>query len=265
MGDLPKGWHMKDFKKIEIPPEHKGSLGDTFKYMQDKVLEPNTMGDRLQELKTVYKDMASGKPNDRFMQEVAKEAEARLKERETLDLQVPHKCDAAYIYHPVGAELDQIEPFTTELTEVVDTMKEQLLNEKRLLEGTDVPQYNENELSNFNPLEQQWKSDSPNGCSTTDPTLTSTQDSNILSGFAELFNRNCPMPPLRRQSTNSLTSSCSEMSVDCGTEIDAMNECSECTVPMTSELMLGTPNEEKWSPPPKSTESLDQTLPDEMS
>jgi hypothetical protein len=223
------------------------------------------MGDRLKELKILYKDMASGNPNDRFMQEVAKEAEARLKERETLDLQVPHKCEAAYIYHPVGAEIDQIEPFTTELTEVVDAMKEELLNEKRLLEGTDVPEYNENELSNFNPLEQQWKSDSPNGCSTTDPTLTSTQDSNILSGFAELFNRNCPMPQLRSRSTNSPTSSCSENSAASGNETDAMNESSECTVPMTSELMLGTPNEEKWLLPPKSTESLDPTLPDEMS
>jgi len=221
------------------------------------------MGDRLKELKILYKDMADRKHNEEFMKRVADEADERLKERETLDLQVPHKCDAAYIYHPVGAEIDQIEPFTTELTEVVDAMKEELLNEKRILEGTDAPEYKENELSNLNPIEEQWKNDSPNGCSITDPTLTSTHDSNSLSDFAELFNQNCPIPSLRRQSTYSHKSSCSETLDDCGNETDAMNEFSECTVPMTSELMPGMPNGEKWSQHLKSTECSDPTLPDE--
>lgn len=43
MSDLPPGWDLKDFKPIEIPPEHKGSLGDTFKYMQDKILGEKKM------------------------------------------------------------------------------------------------------------------------------------------------------------------------------------------------------------------------------
>ena len=34
-----------------------------------------------------------------------------------------------------------------ELTEIVDKMKEQLVNETRILEGTEVPEYKENELS----------------------------------------------------------------------------------------------------------------------
>lgn len=219
------------------------------------------MGDRLKEL---YKEMAISNPDDKHMAEIAREVTERLNRREE-DLMSPHTCHAAYIYHPAGANLDEIEPFTNELTEVVDTMKEQLLNEKRLLEGTDVPEYNQNELSNLNPVEQQWKSDLPNGCSTIDRTQRLTLDSNTSSGFAELFNQNCPIPSLRRQSMNSRRSSCSGNSAVSGNETDVMNECSECTVPMTSELMPGMPNEEKWSLPPKSTESLDPTLPDEMS
>ena len=33
--NLPPGWDMKDFKTIEIPPEHKVSLGATFQYLGD--------------------------------------------------------------------------------------------------------------------------------------------------------------------------------------------------------------------------------------
>ena len=171
--------------------------------------------------------------------------EKRLLERKTEDLTIPHQCDAAYIYHPIGADLEQIESFTTELTDIVDKMKEELVKETRILEGTEVPVYQENELSNSNPVEEQWKSDSQNGCSTIDPTLISTQDSSNSSCIADLFNRGCPIVRLRRQSTNSPKSSCSGNSAASGTETDAMNECSECTVPMTSELTLGTLNEAK--------------------
>ena len=101
----------------------------------------------------------------------------------------------------------------------------------------------ENELSNSNPVEEQWKSDSLNGCSTIDPTLTSIQDSSNSSCIAELFNRSCPIVRLRRLSSNSPKSSCSGNSAASGTETDVMNESSECTVPMTSELTPGTPNE----------------------
>lgn len=217
------------------------------------------MDDRLKELKTLYKEMAASKPGDTRTAEIVD----RLQSREE-DLMTPHKCDAAYIYHPAGAALDEIESFTNELTEVVDKMKEELLNEQRLLEGTDVPEYNENELSQAKLTEEQWKSALPNGSLTTDLIPTSTQDSNSLSGFAELFNRNCPIPQLRTQSMNSPTSSCLGKLDDCGIEIDATNESSECTVPMISELTHGTPNEEKWSLPQKSMECSDPTLPDEM-
>jgi len=171
--------------------------------------------------------------------------EKRLLERKTEDLTIPHQCDAAYIYYPIGAELEQIESFTTELTDIVDKMKEELVKETRILEGTEVPVYQENELSNSNPVEEQWKSDSQNGCSTIDPTLISTQDSSNSSCIADLFNRGCPIVRLRRPSTDLPNNSCSAKLDGCGIEIDATNECSECTVPMTSELMLGTPNEAK--------------------
>jgi len=169
----------------------------------------------------------------------------RLKQRETEDLTTPHNCDAAYIYYPVGAELEQIDSFTTELTDIVDKMKEELVKETRILEGTEVPVYNENELSQPKPTEEQWKSDSPNGCLITDLTPISTQDSSNSHCIAELFSQNCPIVRLRRMSTSSPKSSCSGNSADSGTETDAMNESSECTVPMTSELTHGMPNEAK--------------------
>jgi hypothetical protein len=181
--------------------------------------------------------------------------EKRLLERKNEDLTVPHQCDAAYIYYPSGADLEQIESFTTELTDIVDKMKEELVKETRILDGTEAPVYQENELSNSNPVEEQWKSDSQNGSLITDPTPTSTQDSSSSSSTAELFNRGCPIVRLRRQSTPSSTNSCSGKSDDCGIEIDATNESSECTVPMISALTLGTPNEARWSPRLRSMES----------
>jgi len=202
------------------------------------------MDDRLKELKQTYKEMASTKASDRFMAEIAKEVEERLKIREE-DLMTPHTCNAAYIYHPAGAALDEIEPFTSELTEVVDKMKEELLNEMRLLEGTDVPEYNENELSQPKPTEEQWKSDSQNGCLITDPTLNSIIESNSLSSFVEVLNPEQDMVYLSEKYEVESTNSCSGKLDDSGIEIDATNEFSECTVPMISEQMLGMPNEEK--------------------
>lgn len=174
----------------------------------------------------------------------------RLKQRETEDLTTPHNCDAAYIYYPVGAELEQIDSFTTELTDIVDKMKEELVKETRILEGTDVPVYKENELSNSNPVEEQWKSDLPNGCLITDLIPTSTLVSNNLSSIAEELDwkyaeqdKQWDILHSKDMSTSSSTNSCSGKLDDSGSETDVMNESSECTVPMTSELTLGMPNE----------------------
>ena len=80
-------------------------------------------------------------------EDLAKVIEERLKEREADVLTSPYTCDAAYIYHPMGASLEEIEPFTKELTTMVDKMKEDLVKETRILDGTEAPTYKENELS----------------------------------------------------------------------------------------------------------------------
>lgn len=173
-----------------------------------------------------------------------------------------HDVAGVYLPSAYGADIEAEQVFQQELHGIVDDMKVKLVDEKKILEGTLNPEYGKeqwslpfiektitedefrkNELSNSNPVEEQWKSDSLNGCSTTDLTLTSTQDSNNSSCIADVFNRGCPIVRLRRMSTNSPKSSCSGNSAASGTETDVMNESSECTVPMTSELTPGTPNE----------------------
>ncbi len=193
--------------------------------------------------------------DDIQMGDNSREIERRLLERKIEDLTVPHQCDAAYIYYPAGADLEQIESFTTELTDIVDKMKEEMVKETRILEGTDVPVYQENELSISKPVEEQWKNDLPSGSLITGLTLISTPDSSSSSCIAEDSSPGFPIPPLRRQSTTSPISSCSEKLDGCGIEIDATNESAECTVPMTSELMLGTLNQVRWLQPLRYMES----------
>lgn len=122
-----------------------------------------------------------------------------------------------------------------------------------------------NELSNSNPVEEQWKSDSQNGSLITDLTPTSTHASSSSFSTVESSSPSFPTVTLRRQSTNSLTSSCQGKSDDCGNETDAMNECFECTVPTISAAMHGTPNEARWLPPQRSIRSSDPNLLDARS
>ena len=169
--------------------------------------------------------------------------EAYTKERD--DLETPTKLTAGYVLSNFGTELDAIEPFTTELTGIVDKMKEELVNEKRILEGTEVPEYNQNELSDDEAKIDQWKSVLPNGSWTIGLTHTSTLESSNSCCFVR---HNSPVSPTLSYGamcSHSLTSSWGPTWADCGQETVAMNECSECTVPMISELTLGTPSEEK--------------------
>ena len=53
----------------------------------------------------------------------------------------------AALYPTLGTPIEQIEPFTQELHAIVDTMKEEMLTESRILEGTAVPTYDEFRLS----------------------------------------------------------------------------------------------------------------------
>ncbi len=151
----------------------------------------------------------------------------------------------------VGADLDQIEPHTRDFQQAIEEMNRKLPNETRILEGTSIQSYAdvrtalENELSQPKLTEEQWKSVLQSGSLTTDPIPTSIQDSSSSSCIAEDFSPSCPMDSLRRQSTSSTISSCSETLDGCGIVIDATNESSECTVPMTNELMLGMLSEAK--------------------
>ncbi len=199
--------------------------------------------------------------------------------------QSPPSRDVGGVYLPsaYGADIEAEQVFQEELHEIVDQMKVDLVDEQKILEGTLNPEYGKkewtlpliektmtedefrkNELSQAKITEEQWKSALQNGSSITDLTPRLTHDSNNSACFAELFNRNCPITQSDERSTLSSTDSCSGKLDECGTEIDAMNESSECMVPMTSELMLGTPNETRWSPPLRCMESLVPNLPDGM-
>ncbi len=247
MGDLPDGWDMKDFKTIDIPPEHKGSLGDTFKYIQDKEMENDFMK-RLEERKKVYR--ASGKGID-----LNKE---RTDERMTEDMKTqteqPPSKDVAGVYLPstYGVDIESEQVFQHELHGIVDDMKVKLVDEKKILEGTLNPEYGkgewslpQNELSQSNPVEEQWKSDSSNGFSTTDLTPISIPDSSSSYCIAELFNQNCPIAPLRRQSTSSLDGSWMERPGASGAETVVMSVSFECMEQTINVPMAGMLSEEK--------------------
>jgi hypothetical protein len=160
----------------------------------------------------------------------------------------------AYMDGSFGVDIRQEQEFQDELHGIVDDMTVKLIDETKILEGTLKPEYGkgdweipvivpENELSHSILPEEQWRSDSQNGCSTTDRIRASTHDSNILSCTAEHSNPASPTMFLRRQSTLSQISFCSGNSAASGTETDVMNEFSECTVPMTNEQTHGTPSE----------------------
>jgi len=161
------------------------------------------------------------------------------------DLDTPHNCHAAYTLSNFGTDLDAIEPFTTELTAIVDKMKEELVNEKRILDGTEVPEYNQNELSEEKISEEEWTTFLPSGSLRTVRILTSIPGSSTSSCSVR---HNSPVLDILGSASCSCplqTPSCPPIWGDCGCVIDAMNESSECTVPMISEPMPGTPSEVK--------------------
>lgn len=167
-----------------------------------------------------------------------------------------HQASAIYLPSVYGADIETERAFQHELHGIVDEMKVKLVDEKKILEGTLNPEYGkadwelpfipiqeQNELSTFNPTDPQWKRDSQSGFSKIDPIRVSTHDSSILSCTAEHSNLESPTVSLRRSSSLSQISFCSGNSAASGTEIDAMNAYSECTVSMTNEQTHGTPNE----------------------
>jgi lysyl-tRNA synthetase class I len=87
----------------------------------------------------------------------SQEYDALVKERD--DLETPHNCTAEIEAPDVGAPLDQLEAYAEEFHKLVEEMFEKLPDETRVLEGTDIPTYDElyqqtkNELSETNDKE----------------------------------------------------------------------------------------------------------------
>ena len=166
------------------------------------------------------------------------------------------KLDAAY--------LDEIEPFTEELTGIVRDMQALLATETRILEGTELPQreaivipppedpeavlreiMGQNELSGGETKEGQWTNASAIGCWTTAPTHISTLESNSSACIAELFSQSCPIPQSSEVSLPVWTGSCEEKSDTCGCGTDASSGSCACMEQTINVPMAGTPNEEK--------------------
>lgn len=82
--------------------------------------------------------------------EIEEERVKRLQERE--DLTTPHSMEPIEtVASGSYADLEEIEEHTQELAAIVEKMKEDLMNETKLLEGTIIPTYEsilKNELSN---------------------------------------------------------------------------------------------------------------------
>jgi len=156
------------------------------------------------------------------------------------------------LYPSVGTDLEDIEPFTQELTGIVETMQEKLSTETKILEGTmPTPDYDlvrdalQNELSIPRLTEEQWRTSLGNGSLTTDRTPTSTLASSSSSSTAEPSNPASDTPAFGGWCSNALTACCEGKSGDCGCATDASNECCACMVQTINVPMAGTPSEER--------------------
>ena len=162
--------------------------------------------------------------------------------------------------------LEDIEPFTEELTEMVVAMQDKLAVETRILEGTDLPSREDiiipppvdpeetlailtgkskNELSGGETKEEQWSSDLLNGCSTTGLIPISTLESNSSACIAELFSQNCPIRPSAVRLLPVSTRSFGETLEGCGCGTGVTNGSCGCMEQTINVPMAGTPNEEK--------------------
>ena len=156
------------------------------------------------------------------------------------------------LYPSVGTPLEEIEPFTQELTGIVETMQEKLVTETRILEGAmSMPDYGmlrqalENELSIPKLSEEQWRTHCPSGSSTTDPTLTSTPASSTSSCSAVLSVLVSDTPVFGGWCSRLPTDSCEATLGDCGCATAASNESCACMVQTINVPTVGTPSEAK--------------------
>lgn len=163
-----------------------------------------------------------------------------------------------------AAAIDEIEPFTQELTGIVKVMQVQLATETCILDGTEVPtredivipppedpeavlraMTGQNELSGGETKECQWNNVSETGYWTIDLTQNSTLESSNSASIAELFNQNCPIPQSVGPWSLVSMNSCEGKSDACGCVTGATNEPCACMEQTINVPMAGTPNEEK--------------------
>lgn len=160
------------------------------------------------------------------------------------DIETPHNCTAGYIVSNMGADIEEERRFQNELHEIVDKMKEDLVNETKILEGTDIPVY-QNELSSSESKEEQWKTDLPSGYSTIDLTPISNEDSNISFSSVSSLNRVRIMDGCDEKYPEQPEILCGANSVDFGNVTGHLNESFDCMEQTINVPVLGIPNEEK--------------------
>lgn len=157
----------------------------------------------------------------------------------------------------MGVDIEEEHMFQEELHGIVDEMKEKLVDEKKILEGTLSPEYGkgewqlpfiepaQNELSESETKEDQWKTDSQNGCSTTVHIPIWGDDSNTSYSSASPFHPSSGILDSSEMSGPQLIDSCKETLDGSGCVIAAMNESSDSMEQTTSEALPGTPSDLK--------------------
>jgi hypothetical protein len=165
------------------------------------------------------------------------------------DITIPFQLQLEDRYSSeLGTSIDEIEPFTDEFAEIVEVMKQKLVEEAPILEGTEVPVYKpfeQNEIEYDRSKSPSWIQPLDIGYLRADLIPASIPDSNISSCTVEPLNQSCLTADCDGKSSEQPTNCSKETSDVSGCETDATNECSVCTVPMINEQMDGTQNEEK--------------------
>lgn len=168
-----------------------------------------------------------------------------LKEsRDSDDFTTPHNCNAAYMVSNMGVDIEEEHAFQEELHGIVDKMQEDLVHEVKILEGTLEPVY-QNELSDAERKEEQWKTDLPSGFSIIAHTPISNDVSNTSFSSVSSLNRARVIQDSSETSTTQSSPSCGKIWADCGLETEPSSELSDCMEQTINVPMLGTLSEEK--------------------
>lgn len=88
--------------------------------------------------------------------------EAYIKQRD--DLETPHQCTAELEAPDAGAPLDELEAYAEEFHKLVEEMFEKLPEETRILEGAEIPTYDELYQQTKNELSEVKENDSNGQC-----------------------------------------------------------------------------------------------------